>query len=107
MHVSLIYGILKKKKEERRKKKEERRKKKEEERGAPGWLSQLSIQLLVLAQVMISRSRDGAQVGLHTQQGVGLEFFLPLPLPLPSPTCVRTFFPLLNKYINIKKKKKR
>ena len=55
---------------------------------------------------MISRSRDGAQVGLHTQQGVGLEFFLPLPLPLPSPTCVRTFFPLLNKYINIKKKKK-
>ena len=30
--------------------------------GMPGWLSQLSIQLLILAQVMISELRDGALV---------------------------------------------
>ena len=28
--------------------------------GAPGWLSQLSVQLLILVQVMISGSWDGA-----------------------------------------------
>ena len=32
--------------------------KKEEELGAPGWLSQVSIQLLILAQVMIPGSWD-------------------------------------------------
>ena len=42
------------------------------------WLSQLSIRLLILAQVMIP-----PHVRLHTKHGAGLGFSLSLSLPLP------------------------
>ena len=35
--------------------------------GAPGWLSQLSVRVLVLAQVMVSGLRIEPQVRLHAQ----------------------------------------
>ena len=48
---------------------------------APGWLSLLSVQLLVSAQVMILGSWNQALGQLHTQLRVCLRFPLPLPLP--------------------------
>ena len=50
----------------------------------PGRCSQLSARLLVLSEVTISESRDGAHFGLHAQSGVCLTFSLSLPLALPS-----------------------
>lgn len=55
-------------------------------RGAQ-WCSQLSIPLLVSAQVVITRSWDRAQHrALHLECRVCLRILLPLPLP---PTCAR------------------
>ena len=51
--------------------------------GAPGWHSQLSIWLLVSAQVMIAGSWYR---GLHAQCGVCVIVSLPLPLPFPPLT---------------------
>ena len=50
--------------------------------GTPGWLSQLGGRLSILAQVMISRSWDGACCGVPRSVGNLLES-LPLPLSLP------------------------
>ena len=47
--------------------------KKEEEKGAAGWLSQLGVQLLVLAQVMISRlvgSSSGSVLAARSLLGI-------------------------------------
>ena len=52
--------------------------------GAPGWLSQVSIQILILAQVMISGSWDEASAS----EGL-LEILLPSPsAPPPAHTHV-------------------
>ena len=61
------------------------------------WVSWLRVQLLVLAQVMISRVVGGSlRQALHSVRSL-LEDFLPLPFPLLS---------LSLKYININLKKK-
>ena len=50
---------------------------------APGWLSQFSVQLLVLAQAVISRF-----VSLNPSSCQSLLGILSLPLyPPPTPTC--------------------
>ena len=55
-----------------------------ESSGMPGWLHQLSVQLLILVQVMISRFVSGApHQSLHWQRGACLGFSLCL-----SPVCV-------------------
>lgn len=50
----------------------------------PERCSQLSARLLILSEVTISESRDGAHFGFHAQSGVCLTFSLSLPLALPS-----------------------
>lgn len=74
--------------------------------GAPGWLSRLSTQLLLLRQVIISESWDQAQ-----HQSLSSARSLPKILsPLfPSPTLLLLWshaFPLSNKE-DLKKKKKK
>ena len=58
--------------------------------GASGWLSRLSIQLLVSAQVMISWFRDSSpgSGSALTVQGLGCSLSLPLSLPLPCSCCL-------------------
>ena len=61
--------------------------------GVPGWLSQSSNQLSILAQVMISGSWNCTPhqpyIEPHAQQGVLSEIlFLPLPFPSPSPSQI-------------------
>ena len=54
-------------------------------RGAPGWLSGLSILFSILAQVMISRLGGGSRAlgsAVTAQIQLGI-LSLPLPLPLP------------------------
>ena len=55
--------------------------------GAPGWLSRLSIRLLILAQVLISwlaGSSNMSGPGLTARSLLGI-LSLPLSLPLPLP----------------------
>ena len=51
--------------------------------GAPGWFSQLSCQILILAEVMISGSWDGASYWAPRSVGSLLQDAFPLPLTLP------------------------
>lgn len=78
--------------------------------GAPGWLTWVSFWLLVSVQVMISGSWDRApggvikpHLGLCTQCGIGLRFFLTFPLPLPLLMCAPTFsLSQMNKCLSLK-----
>ena len=70
--------------------------------GATGWLSQLSVQLLILAQVMLSTSWDQANVGLRAQWGIYLRI---LSLSLCSSPAHALSLPKINKQIFFKKLK--
>lgn len=60
--------------------------------GAPARLSQLSVCLLVSAQVGIPGSRDGPPSGAPSSAGSLLGALLPLPLPLQwEETCGAVF----------------
>ena len=68
--------------------------------GAPGWLSWLSIQLLILAQVMTSGSRAQAlHQALHSAKSLLEILSLSLPLPLLLPCSCATSLSLSNKHI--------
>ena len=68
----------------------------------PGWLSQLSIGLLILAQVMISQPRAGLALSVQSLLGI---LCPPLVLPLPCSLVLTLYLclSLRNKEINIKK----
>ena len=68
--------------------------KKEEEKGAAGWLSQLGVQLLVLAQVMISRlvgSSSGSVLAARSLLGI-------LSPSLSAPPLLTISLSKINKY---------
>ena len=72
--------------------------------GAPGWLSRLSVQLLILAQITISRLHGfGPCIGLRA--GVGRVGILPLSLSLPLPYSY--CLPLKTSFKNLKKIKQK
>ena len=53
---------------------------KEAHQQAPGWLGQLSVQLVISAQVMISGCEIEPHIGLCTEHGICLRFSLSLSL---------------------------
>ena len=55
--------------------------------GAPRWLTQLSIQLLILAQVKISWFMGSSPVSGSVQRQHGACLGFSLSLSLPFPTC--------------------
>ena len=65
--------------------------------GAHGWLSQLSIRLLLLSQIMISRSWDQSLHWLCAVHGVCLGFSLS-PFLLPSPAHTLSLSLKINKH---------
>ena len=67
--------------------------------GAPGWLSRLSIRLLILAQVMTSRFTGQSSASGSVLTARSLPGILSLPLSLPLPR-LHTFslFPCLHAF---------